>query len=276
MKATLKTVLGENKSQIDLPSQFNEEIRPDLIKRAALVVQSNKIQPRGADPEAGQKYSSKISRRRRDYKGAYGHGISRVPRKILSYRGTRFNWQAATAPNTVGGRQAHPPKAERVWSRKINKKERRKAIRSALAATVDKMSVELRGHIVSEGYPFVLESKIESISKTKEVIDLLIKMGFEKELERASKKTENTGTARRRGRKFKKRVGPLFVVSKKCKLSDAAVNIPGVDVVNVKDLNADLLAPGTVPGRLTFYSEAALKMMEEKKLFTDNPVADEK
>ena len=275
MKAILKSVMGTTKGTIKLPVQFEEEIRPDLIKRAVLAVQSHRYQPQGTDPEAGKKFSSKISRRRRDYKTAYGYGISRVPRKILSYRGSRFNWQGAAAPNTVGGRQSHPPKAEKVIHKKINKKERKKAIRSAMAASVIRDHVLKRGHIVGD-YPLVLEDGVENLKQTKDVLSLLKKLKLEKELERSSKKTEKTGNARRRGRKNKKRKGPLFVVSKKCDLFKAASNIPGVDVVEIKSLNTELLAPGCEIGRLTFYTKSAVEKIEKFNLFTDNIIVEKK
>ena len=132
-------VYGITKVEVNrkkLPEQFSELIRPDLIERAVFAIQSHKKQPYGASPEAGKRHSARISRRRHKYKTSYGHGISRVPRKIMSHRGERFNWVGALAPGTVGGRRAHPPKAEKIVDQKINKKERKKAIRSALAATL--------------------------------------------------------------------------------------------------------------------------------------------
>jgi large subunit ribosomal protein L4e len=39
----------------------------------------------------------------------------------------------------------------------------------------------------------------------------------------------------------------------------AARNHPGVEVVVVDNLNAELLAPGTHPGRLTIYTPSALE-----------------
>jgi large subunit ribosomal protein L4e len=269
MKAKIISKTGAKKAEIELPLQFKEQVRPDLIKRAVLAIQANKRQPYGTDPEAGKKYSSKLSRRRRDYKGAYGIGISRVPRKIMSYRGTRFNWMGATAPNTTGGRQAHPPKAEKIFSKKINKKERRMAIRSAMSASIIKELVIQRGHIVEE-YPLIMENDIENMSKTKEVLDLFEKIGLKKEMDRASRKTEKTGRARRRGRLYKKAIGPLIVVSEKCSLMDSASNIPGVDVVSVESLNAELLAPGSDIARLTIYTQKSIERISNEKLFTDN------
>ena len=114
---------GKETGKKDLPKQFKEDIRPDLIKRAFLAIQSHKRQAYGSAPEAGKRASAKLSRRRHKYKGAYGHGISRVPRKILNRSGTRFSWVGAVAPHMVGGRRAHPPKADKIIEQKINKKE---------------------------------------------------------------------------------------------------------------------------------------------------------
>jgi large subunit ribosomal protein L4e len=278
MKAILKSSQGETKGDIELPSQFHEEIRADLIKRAVFAIQSHKRQPYGTDVLAGMKSSSKISRRRRDYKTAYGIGISRVPRKIMSYRGTRFNWVAAAVPFAVGGMQAHPPQANKIWAKKINDKERKKAIRSAMAASVNKELVQKRGHVVVEyvvvEYPFVLEAGVEELSKAKDVVALLMKLGLEKELERSAKTSQKTGRAKRRGRTVQKRIGPLFVVSSKAvALFNAAKNIPGIDVVDVASLNAELLAPGTDFGRFTIYTQGAIEKLEKEHLFTDKAVA---
>ena len=43
--------------------------------------------------------------------------------------------------------------------------------------------------------------------------------------------------------------------------------IPGVDVVNVKYLNAEILAPSIKPGRLTIFTEAAIEKIAKEKLF---------
>ena len=128
MKATILDITGKKKSEITFPSQFNEEIRADLIKKVAVAAQANKRQKYGATHKAGMKHSATVSRRRKDYRGSYGHGISRVPRKVILRRGTRFVWIGAIVSGMVGGRRAHPPKTEKNWDQKINKKENRKPI----------------------------------------------------------------------------------------------------------------------------------------------------
>ena len=249
-----------------LPKQFDEQVRPDLIKRAVFSIQSNRRQPYGSDPRAGMKHSTRISKRRRDYRGSYGLGISRTPRKIMSRRGTRMNWVGAFVPFTVGGRRAHPPMVEKVWAQKLNKKERRKAIRSAIAATASKETIDKK-HALPEKFPFIISKKFESLDKTKDVVAALTKIGFGAELERVSERKIRAGRGKTRGRKYKSKKGPLIVVSQDCKLSKAAKNIQGVDIVDVKHINAELLAPGAVPGRATLWSEAAIDIMEKEGLF---------
>ncbi len=266
MKLQILSISKEEIGKQDLPIQFNEEIRPDLIKRAVISIQGNKRQAYGADPMAGKRASAELSRRRHVYKTSYGHGISRVPRKILSRRGERMNWVGAFAPGTVGGRKAHPPKAGKDWTKKINKKERRKAIRSAIAATLSKELVS-KNHIIPDNYPFIIEGKFELLKKTKQVKDVLKKIGFEKEIERVNKKIIRSGKGKKRGRKYKTKVGPLIIVSKDCALLKAAKNIAGINVKIVKSLNAKLLAPSASPGRLTIWTQDAIKELENKKLF---------
>lgn len=269
MKLSVIDAEKGNVGEVELPEQFSEELHPDLIARAVLAVQSSRRQPYGADPEAGKRYSAKLSRRRKAYKGAYGHGISRVPRKTMSRSGTRFNWQGALAPGTVGGRQAHPPKAEKVFVKKINRKENRKAIRSALAATMMASVVSQRGHAIPKNYPFIASPGLEQVGKTKAVVAALGKFGFGAELTRVSGRTIRAGRGKARGRKYIVKAGPLLVVSSEnCSLARAARNIAGVDVAVVNRLNAELLAPGTFPGRLALFTATAIEKLAKEKLFS--------
>lgn len=267
MELKILDLSGKETGKIKMPNQFDEDIRPDLIKRAVLAIRSHKRQEYGASPRAGKRASAKISKRRHNYRGMYGFGISRVPRKIFSRRGTRMNWQGAIVPGTVGGRRAHPPKAEKKFWQEINKKERKKAIRSAIAATVDKDLVVERGHKIIDSYPFVIESAVENVDKTKKVKDFLMLLGLKEELARISKRIIRAGRGKTKGRKYKKKKGPLIVVAKECKLLKAADNVPGIDVCEVKNINTELLAPGAIPGRLTLWSKGAIELLEKEKLF---------
>jgi large subunit ribosomal protein L4e len=269
MKLKIFNVKGEEKGSKELPNQFNESFRPDLIKRAVLTIQSNKRQAYGSDPRAGKKHSAYVSKRRHDYRTTYGIGQSRTPRKVMSSRGTRFNWVGAFVPQTVGGRRAHPPKAEKIWEKKLNKKENRKAIRSALSACFNIDIIKQRNTYVPENYPFILSDDFQNITKTKEIKQSLIDLGFKDELKRSAISVIRAGIGKLRGRKYKKKKSLLFVIVDDCNLSKSARNIPGIDIAKVNELNAESLAPGTHPGRMTLFTESAIDEITKNNLFTD-------
>jgi large subunit ribosomal protein L4e len=256
---------------INSPLQFQEPVRPDLIKKAVLALQAHHRQPYGAFPLAGKRPAATLSKRRRDYRGSYGIGISRTPRKILSRRGTRMNWVGAFAPNTVKGRRAHPPKADKIWTQKLNKKENRKAIRSALSATLNKEQVTLRGHRIPPAFPFIIDNSFETLTKTKAAITALRTLGFTEELSRTATTIHRAGRGKLRGRARKTPIGPLLVVSNACALERTIQGIPGVSIARVDSLNAEILAPGTHPGRLTLFTAAAMERLTTEGLYTEHP-----
>ena len=267
MKLAIYDKENKKSGEVELPIQFQEDFRPILIKRAVHALQSVARQAYGANPRAGQRHSSDVSKRRRKYRGCYGFGVSRVNRKILSRRGTRMFWVGATSPQTVGGRRSHAPKSEKVFEKKINTKENRKAIRSAISATLNKDLVAERGHKLPSDYPFVISNDFEKLSKTNEVESALGKLGLGDELNRSLIKKVRAGVGKLRGRKYKRKKGPLIVVSGDCSLLKSASNLSGVDIVIVNGLNAEVLAPGALPGRLTLWTEGALDIIKKEKLF---------
>lgn len=267
MELVVRSPANAEEGKKRLPNQFDEPVRTDLIKRAVESVWSHERQPYSSDPRAGKKASAKLSRRRRDYRGGYGHGISRVPRKILSRNGTNMFWVAAFAPGTVKGRRAHPPVETKIWAQKINDKERRKAIRSALAATVDKQLVTQHGHAIPQNYPFLISNTFENLEKTRAVEEALHKLGLVNELSRASRKKVRAGRGKMRGRRYRTAAGPLIVVGGDCKLLRAAKNLAGVDICDVKRLNASVLAPGAKPGRLALFTLNAIEKLGREKLY---------
>lgn len=265
MKADILDLSGVKVGTLELPPQFEEPIRLDLIKKAVLVVQNNNRQPYGAYPEAGKRQSVRISKRRRDYKTSYGHGISRTPRKVIWHRGRQFGWVGAFAPNTRGGRRSHPPKAEKDFSQDMNINERRKAIRSAISASLNKNLLKENNY--TSNAPLVITEELEKLNKTKEIKSLLVSLGLKLELDNTSKKKIKTGSSRLRGRKYRIKKGPLIVVSQKCSLMNAASNIPGLNISIVHNLNAELLAPGANPGRLIIWSNKSIERLGKEKLF---------
>ena len=249
----------------DLPNQFNERVRPDIIKRANLSIKSKKRQDYGADPEAGLRHVVYWKKKQNAYRGQKGKGMSRTPRKIRVRRGSQIYGDGAESPNTVGGRRAHPPKAEKNFDEEINDKERRKAIRSAIAATADESLVSEKHNY--EGDLPIVEDGISGIEKTQELKDTLEDLGLEDELDRVSEKKVRGGMGANRGRKYVRKVGPLVVTAEDEGISQAASNLQGVDHSKVDQLNAEKLAPGAQPGRLVVWSEKAVEKLEEDGMY---------
>jgi large subunit ribosomal protein L4e len=237
---------GTVKEKIDLPAVFNTPYRPDIIRKSFNVLRSNKRQPYGSDPLAGAKHSVESVGK--------GRGMSRVPR--LAQGNT-----AALAPCVVGGRRAHPPKVQRDWSRKMNKKERILAINSALAATAEKEIVTKRGHKFDEKMtlPVVVEDDFEKIKKTKDAVEVLEKIGLYNDVLRATNgKHVRAGRGKTRGRRYKTPKS-ILVVSTKEEVEKGFGNLVGVDVIKPKNINIEYLAPGGDAGRLTVFTKSALK-----------------
>lgn len=261
MKTKLLTIDGKEKGMIELPKCFSAPIREDIIAKV-LEVKKQK-QPYGPSPVGGKQSSAsgKIVHRRHVWKSQYGHGWSRIPRKILSRRGTQFNWVGSEVPNTRGGRRAHPPKAASMINvKKINKKELKIALMSAISATANEKKISKKYERIGEvkNAPFVVESGIVKL-KTKELISGLKKiLGslFEVALQ---KKSVRSGRGKLRGRKYKKNAGLLIVVGKDEKLKTNAF-----EVTNTQNLGVNDLAKGGV-GRLVVYTENAIKNLGELK-----------
>jgi large subunit ribosomal protein L4e len=250
-----------------LLKQFEERVRPDIVKRAVLSIQSKSRQPYGSEEDAGLKHVTYWKKRNNAYRTQKGRGRSRTPRKISFRQGSQLWGDGAEAPNTRGGRRAHGPTPEKDFDEEINDKERRKAIRSGIAATTDQELVSTRHRY--DGEVPIVEDGVEDIEKTSELKEFLEDLGMEEELERVSEKKVRAGKGTTRGRKYRRRTGPLVVVREDNGIFQAAGNLPGVDVVRVENLNAELLAPGTQPGRLTVWSEDAVEKLEDEELFVD-------
>ena len=262
MKANVFDLEGNVKEKIDLPKVFSAPYRPDLIKRAVLAAQANRRQKYGADPMAGKRTSAHYHGKTHldPDQRMMGRDMARLPRE---HGDTSRFMRARLVPQAVGGRRAHPPKVERIWEEKINKKERLLAIMSAIAGTANKELVKERNHIFEGELPIVVVDDVEKIKKTKEFINFMIKIGMEKELERIKEKKARAGRGKLRRGRFKKRVGPLLVVRKNEGVLKAAKNA-GVDVIEVDKLNAELLSPGAHGIRLTLWTKSALETLDSR------------
>lgn len=245
--AKVYDLTGKNVAKIELPSIFATPIRPDVIKRAVLAIQSTRYQRQGRDPMAGKKTTA-------ESRGT-GGGSARIPRQKTQ------SGKAAFAPGTVHGRAGHPPTSDKSIVKRIPKKEKRLALFSAIAATASKEIVTKRGHSAEDmlDIPMVVVDNLEQLRKTKEVEDALTHLGVLSDLYRVREsRNVRAGKGKCRGRRIKQAVGPLIVINENQGIVEAAQNIPGVSIVAVSNLNAEHLAPGTHPGRLAIWTSGAI------------------
>ena len=258
----IRNLKGKEQGEVNLPAVFSGPVREDIVKRAFHSAMSHARQPYGAKPEAGNRHSTYLSKKRREYRGTYGIGQSRVPRKVMSSQGTQFQWMGAEVSGTVGGRRAHAPKAEKKWGQKINKKERKAAYASALCAIFSEHTS--KKHATPKNYPFIITDDFATLTKTSDVQDALEALGFSEELQRTKEKRIRAGKGTARGRKYKKKVGPLIIAPEDATIHRAARNIPGVTTTTPQKVSILDLAPGAKPGRLTILTESAVKELGDQ------------
>lgn len=262
MKIDVLDLEGKAVEKIELPEVFEEPIREDLIRRAVLSTRSKKIQPFGTEWMAGKRTSAHYHGYRRHRWTMMNREMARMPR-LHGKLSPHLMWRPRFAPQVKGGRQAHPPKPEKIWAEKINDKERKKAIRSAIAATANIEIVKKRGHrFEAKELPIVVDDKIQEIKKTKDLVIYLKKLGLEKELERIGKRKIRPGKGKGRGRKYRIKVGPLFVIVEDKGIGKAVKNLPGANVSRVENLSAEYLAPGSMAGRLTVFTKSAIEKLK--------------
>jgi len=268
MKIEILDVDGKKTKEIELPEFFSYPVRKDIISK---VLEAKKtMQPYSPKAIAGKiiagkqhAASGKIVHRRHVWRSGYGRGMSRIPRKIMTRKGSQFNWVGAEVSATRGGRRAHPPKViSMINTLKINKKEARTALMSALSATADKKQISSRYERIEEKdlkrLPIIVEQKITKL-KTKELLESMKKILGEKIFEISLRKKEvRSGKGKARGRKYKSNAGALIVLGKGEKLKANILDSKTVDNLSVTDL-----AEGG-PGRLVIYTEHAIKSLEEK------------
>jgi len=266
MKAKLLSCGGELLNDIELPGFFESTHRPDVVLKAVNIERKSRRQPYGPARRAGLRHSVST--------WGKGRGVSRVQRLSGGRTG-------AESPNNVGGRRAHPPRPGKKLTRKMNKKEKRLAMMSALAATAKKELVSLRGHEFEDdlNFPIVVENEFEEIHTiiekqaekekkvpryTGEMVGYLQKLGIGPDLVRAKTgKKIRPGKGTMRGRPYKSPRGALIVASETSRLKTIARNIPGIEVTTPLKLTISDLAPGGTAGRLTIFTQKALSEMEE-------------
>ena len=266
--------------KVRLPDAFASQFRPDLIRRAYTIVNSHRFQPKGVHPTAGMDVSAD------SLDPPTGRGQSRIARIRARGAGGRGG-EGGEVASTRGGRQAHPPTALKRIHKRINRAERRLALRSAISATGMRGVVEARGHRVPPGraLPIVVPDEVEAVARARDLYGVLDSLGLRDDVLRLAGRRARSGRSALRGRPKKAGKSVLFVVGSGSAgssggsagaggpaappppaplppLARAAGSIPGVEVVRAADLSVLDLAPGSEPGRLVVYTAGALGEIE--------------
>jgi large subunit ribosomal protein L4e len=256
----IRSLDGSEVAEVGLPRFFSAPLRTDLVRRVYLALLSHQFQPRGAWKGSGHKYSVES--------WGPGYGIARIAR--IKAEGTGKARSGGFVPTAVGGRPTHPPTPEKKIHKRVNEKEKRAALISAIAFTASTEHVRIRGHRIPQNLPLpiVVSDELQSVKKTTELEEILRRLGLQEEIERCADVKIRAGKGKMRGRRKKGRRGVLIVVAKDEGVSRACRNIPGVETVLAKDLGVLQLAPGGHPGRLTIYTVGAIAELS-KRLMMD-------
>ena len=253
MKASVYTTKGTKDGDMELPPVFATPYRRELIHKAFTNLNSHKFQPQGRHPTAGMDVVADSN------DPPTGQGVSRVARARGGGGGRQG--QGAEVASTRGGRQAHPPIVDKVIHKKLNKKEKKLALCSAIAATASKDLVASRGHKIEgiESFPIIVSDEIETVSKTSEIIKILDSLKLSNDVKRLQSRKPRSGKPSLRGRSKKVGKSVLFVTKDSSNINKAIGALPGVEVRSVNELSVLDLAPGSDPIRLTVYSKAAIE-----------------
>ena len=254
-----------NSGSVDLPLIFSTPFRPDLISKAFVHLASHSFQPQGRYPMAGMNVVADTN------DPPTGRGISRIARATGG--GGRRRGEGAEVASTRGGRQAHPPKSEKVIYKKLNKKEGRLALCSAVAATASKKLVEGRGHKISEylkqydgNLPIIVDDDITQHATASDVMLMIGRLGLDEDIDRLRGRKARSGKPALRGRSKKGGKSILFVThNSQAPLARAVGALPGVDARSVDELSVLDLAPGSDPIRLAVFTKSAIKQLGQIK-----------
>jgi len=238
-----------------LPAVFKAPVRPDIVSMIHNEVAKNRRQPYCVSEPAGHQTSAES--------WGTGRAVARIPR--VRGGGTHRSGQAAFGNMCRGGRMFAPTKQWRRWHRKVGVAQKRYAMCSAIAATGVPALVMAKGHVISNipEVPFVVSDKTQGFSKTKEAVEFLRRNKAWADVAKVyASRRMRAGKGKLRNRRHVQKLGPLVVYDQDQGITKAFRNIPGVDTIQVDNLNILKLAPGGHVGRFVIWTESAFKKLD--------------
>ena len=249
----------KNKSSgttVCLPAVFRAAVRPDIVSTIHNEVAKNRRQPYAVNQYAGHQTSAES--------WGTGRAVARIPR--VRGGGTHRSGQGAFGNMCRGGRMFAPTKTWRRWHRKVNVAQKRYAMCSAIAATGVPALVMAKGHVISgiNEVPLVVSDKVQGFQKTKEAVEFLRRSKAWADVAKVyATRRMRAGKGKLRNRRTVQKRGPLVVYDQDQGLTKAFRNIPGVDTIQVDNLNLLKIAPGGHVGRFCIWTESAFRKLDD-------------
>lgn len=245
---------------VKLPEVFLSPIRPDIVNDCHTGMAKNNRQAYAVSKTAGHQTAAES--------WGTGRAVSRIPR--VPGGGTHRAGQGAFGNMCRGGHMFAPTKTWRRWHRRVNLKQKRYAVCSALAASAVPSLLMARGHAVETipEVPLIIDEASESISKTAKAVELLKSIGAYADIEKVKdSRNLRSGKGKMRNRRYVQRRGPLIVYDAHGaggapKMVQAMRNIPGVELCAVDRLGLLTLAPGGHLGRFIIWTKGAFEKLD--------------
>merc|ERR1712038_563037 len=238
-----------------LPAVYKAPIRPDIVTMIHNEIAKNHRQPYSVNVDAGHQTSAES--------WGTGRAVARIPR--VRGGGSHRPGQAAFGNMCRGGRMFAPLKTWRKWHKRCNINQRRYAMTAAIAATGVPALVMAKGHKVDNvpEIPLVVSNAAQEYKKTKQAVDLFKQLGAWDDVKRVyATRLMRAGRGKSRDRKHVQKLGPAIVYAQDNGIVRAFRNIPGVEVLDVNNLNVLRLAPGGHVGRFLIFTEDAFKALD--------------
>merc|ERR1712039_686681 len=179
--------------------------------------------------------------------------------------GTHRSGQAAFGNMCRGGRMFAPTKQWRRWHRKVGVAQKRYAMCSAIAATGVPALVMAKGHVIDgiPEVPLVVADSVQGFTRTKQAVEFLRRNKAWADVAKVyATRRMRAGKGKLRNRRHVQKLGPLVIYDQDQGVTKAFRNIPGVDVIQVDNLNLLKLAPGGHVGRFCIWTESAFKKLD--------------
>merc|ERR1711963_626233 len=239
-------------------------VRPDIVSMIHNEVAKNRRQPYCVSEPAGHQTSAES--------WGTGRAVARIPR--VRGGGTHRSGQAAFGNMCRGGRMFAPTKQWRRWHRKVCVAQKRYAMCSAIAATGVPALVMAKGHVIDgiPEVPLVVADSVQGFTRTRQAVEFLRRNKAWADVAKVyATRRMRAGKGKLRNRRHVQKLGPLVIYDQDQGVTKAFRNIPGVDVIQVDNLNLLKLAPGGHVGMLQLNPYAAVvkknaELTKEKNL----------